>query len=85
MLSPREGAGLTNMDGILYSVGGYDGDTILNTVERFDPRTGHWTAVSSMATRRSGTIDLFIALFHILSFSSNWARVNDLYCYASHM
>lgn len=54
MLSPREGAGLTNMDGVLYSVGGYDGDTILNTVERYDPRTGRWTAVSSMATRRSG-------------------------------
>lgn len=54
MISPREGAGLTNMDGILYSVGGYDGDAILNTVERYDPRTGRWTAVAPMGTQRSG-------------------------------
>ena len=54
MLIPREGAGLANVDGVLYCVGGYDGDTILNSAERFDPRTGQWTAVAPMSTRRSG-------------------------------
>ena len=54
MSTTREGAGLTNMDGVLYCVGGYDGTSILNGVERFDPRTGQWAQVAPMATRRSG-------------------------------
>ena len=55
MQSPREGAGLTNLDGILYCVGGYDGNHILNSIERYDPRTGQWTGLAPMNTRRSGT------------------------------
>lgn len=35
--------------------GGYDGLNILNSVERYDPHTGHWTSVTPMATKRSGT------------------------------
>jgi len=34
--------------------GGYDGLNILNSVERYDPHTGHWTNVTPMATKRSG-------------------------------
>ena len=34
--------------------GGYDGLNILNSVERYDPHTGHWTSVTPMATKRSG-------------------------------
>ena len=40
---------------LLYFVsGGYDGLNILNSVERYDPHTGHWTNVTPMATKRSG-------------------------------
>ncbi|XP_036278903.1 kelch-like protein 12 isoform X2 [Pipistrellus kuhlii] len=34
--------------------GGYDGVNILNSVEKYDPHTGHWTTVTPMATKRSG-------------------------------
>lgn len=27
---------------------------ILNSVEKYDPHTGHWTNVTPMATKRSG-------------------------------
>ena len=56
MQAPREGAGLANLDGILYCVGGYDGNSILNSIERFDPRTGQWTGLAPMSTRRSGIL-----------------------------
>lgn len=36
--------------------GGYDGLNILNSVERYDPHTGHWTSVTPMANKRSGTL-----------------------------
>ena len=54
MSMAREGAGLANLDGVLYCVGGYDGNSILNSVEKFDPQTGQWTQVAPMTTRRSG-------------------------------
>lgn len=38
----------------LSPAGGYDGLNILNSVERYDPHTGHWTSVTPMATKRSG-------------------------------
>lgn len=37
-----------------FLIGGYDGLNILNSVERYDPHTGHWTSVTPMATKRSG-------------------------------
>ena len=55
MQAPREGAGLTNLDGILYCVGGYDGNHVLNSIERYDPRIGQWTGLAPMISRRSGT------------------------------
>lgn len=38
----------------IFYTGGYDGLNILNSVERYDPHTGHWTNVTPMATKRSG-------------------------------
>ena len=43
-----------NLDETLYCLGGYDGNAILNSVERFDPRTGDWSPVATMRTPRSG-------------------------------
>ena len=42
------------MDDTLYCLGGYDGNAILNSVERFDPRTGDWLPVATMKAPRSG-------------------------------
>lgn len=34
--SPRSGVCLVEMDGYLYAIGGHDGITAMNTVERYD-------------------------------------------------
>ncbi|KAL3205156.1 hypothetical protein MRX96_040877 [Rhipicephalus microplus] len=40
-------------DGYLYAVGGNDGSSSLNTVERYDPRHNKWMLVTAMMLRRS--------------------------------
>jgi kelch-like protein 20 len=42
------------LDGYLYAVGGQDGVSCLNNVERYDPKENKWTKVLSMMTRRLG-------------------------------
>jgi len=37
---------------LIYAIGGYDGASCLNSVERFDPLTAQWTSVAAMNTRR---------------------------------
>lgn len=41
------------MEGLLYALGGNDGSSSLNSVEKYDPKLNKWTIVSSMVTRRS--------------------------------
>lgn len=45
--------GVGILDGLLYAVGGYNGQTTVNTVERYNPRTEEWSMVSEMTTARS--------------------------------
>jgi len=40
--------------GLLYAIGGYDGETRLNCVERFNPATNLWTSVAPFSTCRNG-------------------------------
>lgn len=40
-------------NGFLFALGGNDGSSSLNSVERYDPKTNKWTIVTSMLTRRS--------------------------------
>lgn len=47
---------------VVVDAGGYDGLNILNSVERYDPHTGHWTSVTPMANKRSG-MPLYIICF----------------------
>jgi kelch-like protein 20 len=42
------------LDGYLYAVGGQDGVSCLNYVERYDPKENKWSKVASMNTRRLG-------------------------------
>ncbi|KAG8549494.1 hypothetical protein GDO81_021015 [Engystomops pustulosus] len=50
----RIGAGITSCRGLLYAVGGFDGENRLNTVECYHPENDHWYSVASMKTIRSG-------------------------------
>ena len=38
----------------MYAVGGQDGVSCLNIVEKYDPRENRWARVASMSTRRLG-------------------------------
>jgi len=52
MGTKRSCLGVSCLDGLLYSCGGYDGASCLSSVERFDPLTGVWTSCPAMSTRR---------------------------------
>ena len=54
MTTGREGAGLVQAHGVLYCVGGYNGNQILDSVEMFDPNSGKWSLVAPMNVQRSG-------------------------------
>ncbi len=50
----RRHVGVACLDGVLYAVGGHDGDQHLNTVEKFDLKLGHWEFVQPMKKLRRG-------------------------------
>ncbi len=52
MLTNRYDLGIEYIGGPLYAIGGHDGRAILDTVERFDPKTSEWTYVASMINVR---------------------------------
>lgn len=60
MRTARSRVGVAVVNGLLYAIGGYDGQSRLSTVEVFNPETETWTRVSSMKTQRSamGTVVL---------------------------
>lgn len=44
---------VVEIDNFLYALGGNDGSSSLNAVEKYEPQLNKWSIVSSMATRRS--------------------------------
>lgn len=44
----------TNLVNVVIAVGGQDGVSCLNIVERYDPKTNRWTKLAGMQTRRLG-------------------------------
>lgn len=44
---------MVEAEGFLYAIGGNDGSSSLNTVERFDPLNNKWMLITSMMLRRS--------------------------------
>lgn len=46
-------SGVCALDTHIYVLGGYDGTSQLNTVERYDVETDAWSFVASMRHRRS--------------------------------
>lgn len=43
--APRDAVGVCLLGDRLYAVGGYDGQTYLNTMESYDPQINEWTQV----------------------------------------
>ncbi|XP_063740979.1 LOW QUALITY PROTEIN: kelch-like protein 18 [Eleginops maclovinus] len=58
MRTARSRVGVAVVNGLLYAIGGYDGQSRLSTVEVYNPETDSWTRVSSMNSQRSamGTV-----------------------------
>ncbi len=46
-------SGVAILEGPLYAVGGHDGWSYLNTVERYDPESRSWSYVAPMSMARS--------------------------------
>uniref|UniRef100_A0A8D0H7J3 Kelch like family member 1 n=1 Tax=Sphenodon punctatus TaxID=8508 RepID=A0A8D0H7J3_SPHPU len=51
---PRDAVGVCLLGDKLYAVGGYDGQTYLNTMESYDPQTNEWTQMASLNIGRAG-------------------------------
>ena len=45
--------GVAVLEGPMYAVGGHDGWSYLNTVERWDPQARQWSFVAPMSSARS--------------------------------
>lgn len=52
MRTARSRVGVAVVNGLLYAIGGYDGQSRLSTVEVYNPETDTWTQVSSMNSQR---------------------------------
>lgn len=52
MTTARSRVGVAVVNGLLYAIGGYDGQLRLSTVEVYNPETDTWTRVGSMNSKR---------------------------------
>uniref|UniRef100_A0A8C5V1F2 Kelch like family member 5 n=1 Tax=Microcebus murinus TaxID=30608 RepID=A0A8C5V1F2_MICMU len=58
----RDAVGVCLLGDKLYAVGGYDGQTYLNTVEAYDPQTNEWTQVAPLCLGRAGACVVTVKL-----------------------
>lgn len=58
MRTARSRVGVAVVNGLLYAIGGYDGQSRLSTVEVYNPETDGWTQVSSMNSQRRSVAHL---------------------------
>ncbi|XP_054847227.1 kelch-like protein 18 isoform X2 [Eublepharis macularius] len=60
MTTARSRVGVAVLNGLLYAIGGYDGQLRLSTVEVYNPEMDSWSKVASMNSKRSamGTVVL---------------------------
>ena len=52
MNQPRRYVAATALGGLLYAVGGYDGISVLDSVEVYNPKLDQWKRVESMSNAR---------------------------------
>ncbi|NXP79523.1 KLH18 protein, partial [Ramphastos sulfuratus] len=52
MATARSRVGVAVLNGLLYAIGGYDGQLRLSTVEVYNPETDSWSKVESMNSKR---------------------------------
>lgn len=52
MMRYRSAGGVSALRGFVYALGGHDGLSIFDSVERYDPANDTWTKVKPMLSRR---------------------------------
>ena len=55
MSTARRGLATAVVDGKLYELGGFDGQSLLSSVERYDPAKDEWVEMASMALNTGTT------------------------------
>ncbi len=53
MHTMRSYVSVSELNGLIYAMGGFDGTHRLNSCERYDPSTNQWTVIPSMNVQRS--------------------------------
>lgn len=48
----RSAAGVVALDNLIYALGGHDGLSIFDSVEKYDPQTGVWSVGVPMLSKR---------------------------------
>lgn len=59
MIKYRSAGGVAALSGYIWALGGHDGLSIFDSVERYDPRGDAWIKVESMLTRRFDNFHYF--------------------------
>lgn len=52
MMKYRSAGGVASLGEYVYALGGHDGLSIFDSVERYDPKSNTWTKVTPMLNRR---------------------------------
>jgi len=72
-------------DGRVFAIGGFDGSSILNAVEAYDPRMKNWMEISPMTTARSSASACEIDRKIFVLGGSSGSRLNTVEYYESRM
>ncbi|XP_019730538.1 kelch-like protein 18 isoform X2 [Hippocampus comes] len=85
MRTARSRVGVAVVNGLLYAIGGYDGQSRLSTVEVYNPETDAWTRVSSMNSQRSamGTV-VIDGHIYVCGGYDGKSSLNSVECYSPH-
>ncbi|MGH0120732.1 UNVERIFIED_CONTAM: hypothetical protein FKN15_029868 [Acipenser sinensis] len=83
MTTTRSRVGVAVVNGLLYAIGGYDGQSRLSTVEVFNPETDTWTRVASMNSNRSamGTVVVDGQIYVCGGYDGN-SSLSSVECYS---
>jgi N-acetylneuraminic acid mutarotase len=79
MPTARGGLASSVVDGNIYAIGGTNGDTVLNTIETYDPASDSWASKTPMPTARNGLTSSVVNgnIYAIGGGSSSFAGCDD--------
>ncbi|XP_014206731.1 kelch-like ECH-associated protein 1 [Copidosoma floridanum] len=79
---PRNRCGVAVMDGLLYAVGGCNGQVFHSSVECYDPEQDTWTYIKPMHKKRLGVVVAVVnRLMYAMGGYDGIERLNSVECY----